>query len=290
MNFDKDTKILIVGLGLIGGSYAQGLSEAGFEVGAIDRKQTSIDFALEHGFIKHGRTDADPDYIKDFDLLVFALYPHIFINWIKENQQYIKSGALLTDVTGVKSGLATEIQSVLRPDLEFIGAHPMAGREVSGVENADSKIFVGANYIVTPTEKNSKEAIGVCKRLGKVLGFKMISELTPEKHDEMIGFLSQMTHCIAISLMVCKDAAEMAEYTGDSFRDLTRIAKINDEMWSELFLINKKELVAQMELFEKHFEKLKKSIEDGDRETMREMMRLSTARRKFFDDFGKKEI
>lgn len=290
MNFDKDTKILIVGLGLIGGSYAQGLSEAGFEVGAIDRKQTSIDFALEHGFIKHGRTDADPDYIKDFDLLVFALYPHIFINWIKENQQYIKSGALLTDVTGVKSGLAEEIQSVLRPDLEFIGAHPMAGREVSGVENADSKIFVGANYIVTPTEKNSKEAIGVCKRLGKVLGFKMISELTPEKHDEMIGFLSQMTHCIAISLMVCKDAAEMAEYTGDSFRDLTRIAKINDEMWSELFLINKKELVVQMELFEKHFEKLKKSIEDGDRETMREMMRLSTARRKFFDDFGKKEI
>ena len=290
MNFDKDTKILIVGLGLIGGSYAQGLSEAGFEVGAIDRKQTSIDFALEHGFIKHERTDADPDYIKDFDLLVFALYPHIFINWIKENQQYIKSGALLTDVTGVKSGLAEEIQSVLRPDLEFIGAHPMAGREVSGVENADSKIFVGANYIVTPTEKNSKEAIGVCKRIGKVLGFKMISELTPEKHDEMIGFLSQMTHCIAISLMVCKDAAEMAEYTGDSFRDLTRIAKINDEMWSELFLINKKELVAQMELFEKHFEKLKKSIEDGDRETMREMMRLSTARRKFFDDFGKKEI
>lgn len=290
MNFDKDTKILIVGLGLIGGSYAQGLSEAGFEVGAIDRKQTSIDFALEHGFIKHGRTGADPDYIKDFDLLVFALYPHIFINWIKENQQYIKSGALLTDVTGVKSGLAEEIQSVLRPDLEFIGAHPMAGREVSGVENADSKIFVGANYIVTPTEKNSKEAIGVCKRLGKVLGFKMISELTPEKHDEMIGFLSQMTHCIAISLMVCKDAAEMAEYTGDSFRDLTRIAKINDEMWSELFLINKKELVVQMELFEKHFEKLKKSIEDGDRETMREMMRLSTARRKFFDDFGKKEI
>ena len=284
MNFDKDTKILIVGLGLIGGSYAQGLSEAGFEVGAIDRKQTSIDFALEHGFIKHGRTGADPDYIKDFDLLVFALYPHIFIHWIKENQQYIKSGALLTDVTGVKSGLAEEIQSVLRPDLEFIGAHPMAGREVSGVENADSKIFVGANYIVTPTEKNSKEAIGVCKRLGKVLGFKMISELTPEKHDEMIGFLSQMTHCIAISLMVCKDAAEMAEYTGDSFRDLTRIAKINDEMWSELFLINKKEL------FEKHFEKLKKSIEDGDRETMREMMRLSTARRKFFDDFGKKEI
>ena len=284
MNFDKDTKILIVGLGLIGGSYAQGLSEAGFEVGAIDRKQTSIDFALEHGFIKHGRTGADPDYIKDFDLLVFALYPHIFINWIKENQQYIKSGALLTDVTGVKSGLAEEIQSVLRPDLEFIGAHPMAGREVSGVENADSKIFVGANYIVTPTEKNSKEAIGVCKRLGKVLGFKMISELTPEKHDEMIGFLSQMTHCIAISLMVCKDAAEMAEYTEDSFRDLTRIARINDAMWSELFLLNKDALLRQTDAFLNELTELRNMIANDDREGLRRKMRLSAARRSAFDE------
>jgi len=115
----------------------------------------------------------------------------------------------------------------------------------------------------------------------------MISELSTEKHDEMIGFLSQMTHCIAVSLMVCKDAAEMAEYTGDSFRDLTRIAKINDEMWSELFLMNKRELLSQMELFETQFDKLKKSIENDDRETMRAMMKLSTERRKFFDDFGK---
>ncbi len=289
MRFDESAKILIVGLGLIGGSYAQGLSARGCEVGAIDKKQSSIDFALKHRFIRHGKTEPDPEYIKKFDLVVFALYPHVFIDWIKENQQYLKSGALLTDVTGVKGGVVEEIQSLLRPDLEFIGAHPMAGREVSGVENADSKIFHGANYIVTPTEKNTKEAVETCKQLGRTLGFKMISELSTEKHDEMIGFLSQMTHCIAVSLMVCKDAAETAEYTGDSFRDLTRIAKINDEMWSELFLLNKKELLSQMELFETQFNKLKKSIEDDDRETMREMMRLSTQRRKFFDGFAKRE-
>lgn len=287
MRFDKNLKVLIVGLGLIGGSYAQGLSSHGCEVGAIDKKQSSIDYALKHGFIRHGKTENDPEYIARFDLIVFALYPHIFIDWIANNQKHIKSGALLTDVTGVKGGVVDEVQAILRPDLEFIGAHPMAGREVSGVEHADAKIFRGANYIVTPTEKNSKEAVETCKQLGRTLGFKMISELSTEKHDEMIGFLSQMTHCIAVSLMVCKDAAEMAEYTGDSFRDLTRIAKINDEMWSELFLMNKKELLSQMELFEKQFDRLKKSIEDDDRETMREMMRLSTERRKFFDDFGK---
>ena len=143
--------------------------------------------------------------------------------------------------------------------------------------------FRGANYIVTPTEKNTKEAVETCKQLGRALGFKMISELSTEKHDEMIGFLSQMTHCIAVSLMVCKESEHLADYTGDSFRDLTRIAKINDEMWSELFLANKDEIVEQMNLFEQHFDKLKKCIESDDREGIREMMRLSTKRRKVFD-------
>ncbi len=287
MKFDKNTKVLIVGLGLMGGSYAQGLTARGCEVGAIDRKQSSVSYAIKRGIIKHGRTEIDPEYIKEFDLIVFALYPHSFVEWITDNQKYIKEGALLTDVTGVKGGLVEKIQGILREDLEFIGAHPMAGREVSGVENADSKIFHGANYIVTPTEKNTAEAKETCKQLGRILGFKKITELSPEEHDEMIGFLSQMTHCIAVSLMTCKDSEKMAEYTGDSFRDLTRIAKINDEMWSELFLINKKELVSQMELFEKSFEKLKESIEKEDRETIREMMRLSTQRRKHFDKVAK---
>ena len=113
--------------------------------------------------------------------------------------------------------------------------------------------------------------------------FERISELSPEEHDEIVGFLSHLTHCIAVSLMVCKDNEHLAEYTGDSFRDLTRIAKINDEMWSELFLANKDELVAQMELFEKQFDSLKKAIISEDREKIRKTMRLSTERRKTFD-------
>ena len=121
------------------------------------------------------------------------------------------------------------------------------------------------------------------KELGRIMGFRMIAELTPEKHDEMIGFLSQLAHCIAVSLMVCKDSHHLVDYTGDSFRDLTRIAKINDEMWSELFLLNRDELVRQMDLFSEKFELLRNSIANGDRETIRRMMRLSTERRKYFD-------
>lgn len=137
-------------------------------------------------------------------------------------------------MTGVKCSVVYEVQKLLRSDLEFIGAHPMAGREVSGVRNAKKEIFTDANYIVTPTESNTLEAIAACKALGRAIGFKNISTLTPEKHDEIVGFLSHLTHCIAVALMISKESEHMCEYTGDSFRDLTRIAKINDVMWSEL--------------------------------------------------------
>lgn len=283
MKLNKDMKILIVGLGLIGGSYAQALSEIGYEVGAIDKSKEAIDFALEQGYIASGSTKVDVEYVGKFDLIVFALYPHTFVEWIEKNQDCFKSGAVITDVTGVKGGVVEKVQSVLRGDVEFISAHPMAGRECSGVENAKAKIFDGANYIVVPTEKNTQSAIELCEDLGRQLGFKRICTLTVKQHDEMVGFLSHLTHCIAVSLMVCKESEHLADYTGDSFRDLTRIAKINDEMWSELFLANKDEIVEQMDLFEQHFDKLKKCIESDDREGIREMMRLSTKRRKVFD-------
>ena len=260
------------------------MSAKGYELGAIDTKKSSIDYALAKGWIKSGRTEAEKDYVSQFDIVVFALYPHLLAEWIEKYQSFFKSGALITDVTGVKGSVVRKVQSILRKDVEFVGAHPMAGRETSGVESANAQIFNDSNYIVTPTSENSSENIEACKELGRELGFERISELSPEEHDEIVGFLSHLTHCIAVSLMVCKDNEHLAEYTGDSFRDLTRIAKINDEMWSELFLANKDELVAQMELFEKQFDSLKKAIISDDREKIRKTMRLSTERRKTFDN------
>ena len=279
----KNSKILIVGLGLIGGSYAEALTDKGYEVGAVARRQESIDIALERGFIAHGATEVTKEYISRFDIIVFSLYPEVFKSWIKEHQDCIKDGAILMDVTGVKRSVVYDIQSMLRDGVEFIGAHPMAGKEVYGVENSDKRIFMNANYIVTPTDKNTYEAIEMCRELGRELGFKTVTCLSPEEHDEMIGFLSQLTHCIAVALMCCKDSKHLVDYTGDSFRDLTRIAKINDAMWSELFMLNKDKLLSQMELFSDKFTELKNSLRDGDTDKMREMMRISTERRKFFD-------
>ena len=283
MFVDTSKKILIVGLGLLGGSYAKVLKRFGFHISAITLEQSSIDYALKEGIIDEGTTELDADMIGDADLVIFALYPHVFVEWIEKNQGLLKSGALITDVTGVKGSIVYKIQEMLRPDLEFIAAHPMAGREVSGVENSTDKMFVGANYIVTPTEKNTQGAIQTCLELGRLLGFSNATTLSPEEHDEMIGFLSQLTHCIAITLMTCNDKEDMEKFTGDSFRDLTRIARINDIMWSELFVANKAALLEQMTLFIDKFNELKTMLETEDVDSMRAMMRLSTERRALFD-------
>ena len=172
------------------------------------------------------------------------------------------------------------MQELMPQGVEFVAAHPMAGREVPGVQNADSAIFRVANYIVTPTEKNTPEAIAECEELGRILGFARISRLSPEEHDRMIGFVSQLTHCIAVTLMTCNDIENLERYTGDSFRDLTRIAKINDEMWSELFLTNREALLEQMDQFAAQFDTLRRQLQERDADGMREMMRRSTERRK----------
>ena len=287
MEINKNVKFLIIGLGLMGGSTAYRLSEAGFEVGAITLNQEDIDYAINNKIIKSGRTDLDKDYISQFNVVIFALYPSTFVNWIKENQHLFKKGTLITDVTGVKSSIVYEIQDILREDLEFIAAHPMAGREVGGVINAKPDLFEGANYIITPTLKNSNDAVEFLKEFSKIFGFKNVSILDVEEHDEMIGFVSQLTHCIAVSLMTTRNNPEnLVKYTGDSFRDLTRIAKINEDMWCELFLYNKEKLLKEMDLFLEQFMKLRDALKDSDEETMKNMMRLSTKNRSYFDKGG----
>ena len=283
MKLNKDTRILIVGLGLIGGSYAMALKKKGYHVNAISRSKDTIDYALENKLIDYGTTDVDSDLISSSDLVVFCLYPHVFYEWIKENQKYFKKGAIITDVTGIKVNIVYKIQEILREDVEFIPSHPMAGREVYGVKNADCSIFKGANFVITPTDNNTTDAIELCRNLGEELGFARISEISPEKHDDMIGFLSQLTHCIAITLMTCNNADHLQDYTGDSFRDLTRIARINEDMWTELFMLNKDQLLKHISQFEVELDKLKIALNQNDTETIKDIMRKSTARRALFD-------
>ena len=290
MEWISDSRILIVGLGLIGGSYARALKRLGYHVTAIDTRKEAIDYALENHIINDGFTEVDEAIVSSADAVIFGLYPKVLLDWIDRYQSYLKPGTMLTDVTGVKGCVVYDVQAALRDDVEFIGSHPMAGREVYGVENSDDGIFRGANFIITPTEKNTAKAIRWIGSLGRILGFSRISVLSPEEHDEMIGYLSQLTHCIAVALMTCSDNEHLVDYTGDSFRDLTRIANINDLMWSELFMLNRESLLKYMDIFLDEFAALRDMIRDGrdlleaeDRDALREKMRLSTKRRAYFN-------
>lgn len=282
MEWINKRKILIVGLGLMGGSYAKALKRLGYYVSAIDTRKESIKYALENGLIDEGSYEPDSKLIKEADTIIFALYPKIICEWIKRNQSMFKPGIIITDLTGIKSRIVYDIQDVLREDVEFIASHPMAGRELSGVENSDDRIFRDANFIVVPTKRNTKEAIEWCTNLGKILGCRKVSVLSPEEHDKMIAYVSQLTHCIAVSLMTCHDDPGIVDYTGDSFRDLTRIANINENMWSELFFMNKDTLVTEIDSFIDELTQIRNFIKNEDEEALKNKMRISTKRRKRF--------
>lgn len=281
---DKSKTFLIVGLGLIGGSYAMGLKNAGFNVTAIDIDKSALQYAVDNNIISPNSVENDCiDLIKSADYIIFGLYPTAMITWISENQQYFKPGIFITDTSGVKCNVVDVIQADLRDDVEFISSHPMAGREVSGVYNSDPLIFKAANFIITPTKINTQNGIDFARSIGEILNFNRIVELSPTEHDEMIGYLSQLTHVIAVSLMNANDNPHLNEYTGDSFRDLTRIAKINENLWSELFLLNKDILISEIDSFIDEMNNLKTKLKSDDSQGLKQLFVQSTERRKQFD-------
>lgn len=280
---NANTHFLIVGLGLLGGSYALGLKQKEYHVSAIDTDETAIQYALSHNFIHEGVTTNDESLIQKADVIILCLYPSQMVQWVKENGSKLSPNTYITDVCGVKSCIVDSIQSLLPSTVEFIAAHPMAGKEVSGVQYADPNIFLPANFIITPTEKNTEGGIALLYDLANILRFKRITKLSPTKHDEMIAFLSQLPHVIAVCLMNCKESEHLVAYSGDSFRDLTRIAKINETLWSDLFLSNKEVLLSQIDLFMNEMQIFRDLLADEKEETMKEVFRLSTKRRKEFD-------
>ena len=273
----------IVGLGLLGGSYAMALTEKGHTVTAVDVREAAIDWARRRGIITEGATDGFEPLLERADAVVICLYPDIAAPWLREHQRHFKPGVLITDVCGVKGHYVDEVQSFLREDAEFIACHPMAGREVSGVEYADCAMFRVANFLITPTAKNTRRGIAFAHALADDLGFARVTELTCAEHDKVIGYVSQLTHAIAVSLMNANDDPHLVDYTGDSFRDLTRIAKINDRLWSELFFANREVLCDEIDAFTASLLDLREKLAAGDEAGLRALFVKSTERRRLFD-------
>ena len=237
----------------------------------------------DKGWIAQGTTEDARPLLEQAEAVVLGLYPHALIDWVRANARFLRPGTLVTDVCGVKQAVVGPVQDAMPEGVEFIASHPMAGKEVSGVEYADSAIFRPANFIITPTERNTPRGIAFARQLAETLGFAHIAQLSCAEHDRMIGYVSQLTHAIAVSLMNANGDPRLCEFTGDSFRDLTRIARINEHLWSELFLLNRDALCAEIEQFEASLTDLKEKLQAGDEEGLKDLFRRSTARRAMFD-------
>ena len=279
---ERNSNILVVGLGLMGGSYAQRLSDIGYNVYGIDINENAIRLAKKENVILNNDED-DATLIKKCQIIICCLYPSDTASWIIDNQHLFNANTIISDISGVKSNIVDKIQSSLRSDVEFISMHPMAGRESKGFENRDTNIFLPANMIIVPTIKNSKKAIDFAYDLSILLRFKNVESLSVEEHDKMIGYLSQLPHALAVALINCRESSHLHKYTGDSFRDLTRIAKINETLWTELFFENKDNLLPLIDSFVQELNKLKDYIENEDSDNLKAMFIESTRRRKAFD-------
>ena len=276
--------IVIVGLGVVGGSFAMALKNAGYDdVHGIDTNEDTLKKAKELGIIKNGSTTGE-ELLKKADLTIISIYPKLVIDFIKKNKDNFKSGSLITDATGIKEMFINEVTEILPENVDFVFGHPMAGREKKGIDFATDKVFQGANYILTPIERNKPENLDIIEKLALSIGFRRVKRITPQYHDEMIGYTSQLPHAMAVALINSdEEGRDTGSFIGDSYRDLTRIANINEDLWSELFLGNKNNLLKAINNFEIELDLIKKAIYDDDKEALKEYFRKSTMRRERLD-------
>ncbi len=265
-----DKKIGIVGLGLIGASIALSLRGKVGEILAVDRDEEVLSIAMDRKIIDRGSTNPE-EILRDADIVIFALYPRDIINYILDNKGIWHKGQILMDVAGLKGELVGRIQTELA-DVEFIGTHPMAGREVSGIRGAREELFLGSNFIITPTAKNTEEGLDVVRELASTLGVKNIFEMTPQEHDALVAYTSHMPHLLALALVgAYSEGSE--KIVGRSFLDATRVANINEKLWSELFLMNRGPLVAEVDKLIGELTIFKEKLDNNDKIGLEEKMK-----------------
>ncbi len=285
--------VAIVGLGVVGGSYAKALkkqTKIEVTVLGIDQDQTTLDAALTDGVISYGETH-NRTVLQQADLVIIALYPLSIVSFIKTHQHDFKKGAIVTDTVGVKGNLMVTIKAALPDTVIYISGHPMAGKENKGYAYASWQVFQDANYLLTPTPDNNSEDIEFLIRFIKTLGFKRVACVSSNVHDEMIAFTSQLPHAIAVALINSDDSdRETVRFIGDSYRELTRISKINASLWSELFHTNKLELLKAMVDFSQQFERLKTAIAEDNVEALTAAFTESSRRRQQLEDEDLKSL
>ena len=262
-------KILVAGLGLIGASIAKSLKKnTSHYILGWNRTQTVTLKALEDGAIDE--TGTLDELIPQADITIINFYTDAIIPFVLENRDKFKKGSIVTDSCGIKTMICRTLEKE-KFDFYYIGAHPMAGREVSGYDASLPTLFDNASFICTPTNA-PKSKIDTVLELAREMGFKRTVVTTPEHHDEMIAFTSQIAHVLACSYVLSPLAPQHAGFSAGSYRDVSRVARINGEMWSELFIANKEPLINEIDDLVNNLEKFRAAIQDEDRDILIDLM------------------
>lgn len=269
----RELEITIVGLGLIGGSFAKAIRKLSpKKLWAVDVDKEVLELAESAGIIDKGYLEGKVP-LRSSNLVVICVYPELTSKFIRDNMDNFRQGAVITDTAGIKTKVLSEVKTFLRDDLDFIGGHPLAGKEGSGYINASADIFQGANYIITPVATNNEENLILVEEMVRAMGCKQPVRMDPEKHDEIIALTSQLPHVIATALMNCSQSDDTGMFIGGSFKDATRVAQINVGLWSELLMENRQNTLNQIELFIENIQKIKQILEDEDTSSLEEILR-----------------
>ena len=259
--------VLVAGLGLMGGSMAKTIKARTLSrVLGWNRTRATAEQALADGSIDAIATDA---LFREVDLVIIGLYPQATVDWLLENMPKMKKGCVIVDMVGVKQFMVDHLeQAALDAGVHYVGGHPMAGRE-----------FSGASMIFVPTRSSSERILSQLEAYFMSLGFGQTVRCTAEQHDHMIAFTSQLAHVVSSAYIKSPEADKHNGYSAGSYKDLTRVAKLNETMWSELFLCNAEPLAAEIDEIIKHLDEYRRAIRAGDRETLTELLREGRIRK-----------
>ena len=276
---DRQKQILIVGLGLIGGSLALALQ--GFEnylvVGGV-RSQVTYDKAVERGVARRVTFDPAAE-LPGADVVILCQDPQGIMDFLRDNRDKFRPGSLVMDVCGIKTAIM-EAAKCLPETVDFIGCHPMAGKEVSGIDNAEATLFRNTHFIITPGQDSTPEHLALLERMAAHCQFRDVVRTTCQRHDEMIAYTSQLMHVIALSVCDSEELFSCMGFEGGSFRDCTRVAALDVPLWTQLFSLNAPALSHVVEQLEERLRAYRLAIQSGDRAELSAMLEHAAGRKK----------
>ncbi len=267
-------KIAVVGLGLIGGSVAKTLKKnTNHSVYAINRSEQTLKTALSEEAIDGAIT---PQQLKDMDVVFIGLYAGLTIDFVLKNADNFKKGAVVCDTCGVKTEIVKALtQPLAEKGVHFVGCHPMAGREFSGYRYSLDNLFDNASFIITPDEGTDQGAVQLLSDLAHEMRFRKTVISTPQEHDRVIAFTSQLAHIVSASYVKSPSLLKQAGFSAGSFKDMTRVAYLNENMWTELFMLNKDALSFEIGCVINALQDYKNALDSGDSDKLHELLKES---------------